>query len=69
MGKPHMGARKGSPVKVILKDGTRLLDKFLGGTDRFMFLEKAGRLLKSDVRAFSIYKPQPHERGSDGRSG
>jgi hypothetical protein len=60
---PHTGTYKGKRVKVILRDGTRIIDKFLRRTDRFIFLEKTGRIPKGALRSFVIFKPQPHERG------
>jgi hypothetical protein len=38
---------------VIMRDGTRLLDRFIGGHARFIVLEEAGRIERKRIACIS----------------
>lgn len=57
-GKPHTSCKKGKRVIVTLKDGTRILDKFVEKKSKGIVLEEAGFINGQDIRAFSIYRGQ-----------
>lgn len=50
---PHTGSYRGKRVRVVLRDGTILYDRFIERTDKYVFLEKAGRIPKAKFRAMS----------------
>jgi len=53
---PHTSAKKGKRVFIILRDGTRIVDKFLDHKSGYVLLEKHGRLPIDTIRSFSINK-------------
>lgn len=53
---PHTACGRGKRVKIILRDGTELVDRFLDRTDRWVLLKERGRVDKRDIRAFFIFK-------------
>lgn len=59
MKKPHTATNRGKRVRVVLRDGTRLDDRFRDRTDRWVLLERAGRVLCRDIKAFIVLKQQP----------
>ena len=59
---PHSACRKGKRVKVVLRDGTALIDHFEDRTDRWIVLRKHGRVMKSDLRAFIVLKAETERR-------
>ena len=50
---PHTGSHKGKRVRVVLRDGTVIYDRFIERTDKYVFLKGAGRIPKADFRAMS----------------
>lgn len=56
MKQPHTSCYPGKRVIVKLRDGTRIEDRFVRRTDRYIFLAVAGRIHKGDLKSFSIYK-------------
>ena len=52
----HTGAPRGKRVLVILRDGQRIVDKFVERTDTAVVLQSAGRILKKNIRSFSILR-------------
>lgn len=55
---PHTQTHRGKAVRVVLRDGTVLVDKFDYRTHRFVFLLKAGRIPKCEIKSFTIFKAQ-----------
>ncbi len=55
---PHTACYRGKKVKVILRDGTEIVDYFMDRTDRWIVLRETGRIMKSDLRAFIILKAE-----------
>lgn len=53
---PHTATNRGKRVRVVLKDGTRIDDRFLDRSDRWIVLRHRGRVMKRDVKAFIILK-------------
>lgn len=53
---PHTACHRGKRVKIILKDGTQIIDYFQERTDKFVILRRLGRLGKDQIRAFMILK-------------
>jgi len=62
---PHTAAPRGKRVRVMLRNGTELIDKFIDRTDRHIILENHGKVEKSQIRSFSIYKPPSRGNGED----
>lgn len=58
MGLGHTGCHTGKRVLVTLRDGTKIIDKFVDRTKSFIILEREGRIHKKRLRNFSIYKEQ-----------
>jgi hypothetical protein len=58
---PHTATRRGKRVKIILRNGSELVGKFLDRTDRWVELD-TGRVMKSDIRSFIIIKGYKDER-------
>lgn len=58
---PHSSCKKGKRVRLILRDGTVIVSKFVGKKGHDVVLE-SGVYGMGDIRAFSIYKPLDHER-------
>lgn len=55
----HVGnIPKGKRVKIILRNGRKVVTRFIERDDRKVTTD-AGVFLKRDIRAFSIYKPLP----------
>lgn len=52
---PHTSVRQGKRVRIVLKDGTILIEKFMGHKSGKIILEKH-TIPTIAVRAFSIYK-------------
>jgi hypothetical protein len=53
---PHTSVKKGKRVFIILRDGTKLVDKFLDHKSGHVILEKHGRIAIDQIRALSINK-------------
>lgn len=61
---PHTAAWRGKRIKVVLRDGTTFVDKFIERTMSHVFFEEHGRFKKSDIRAFIIIKGYHPRRNS-----
>jgi len=63
----HTTARKGKRINVILNNGRAFVDKLVEDKSQHYVFEKEGRVAKSDIRSFSIYrqKNQKHATGND----
>jgi hypothetical protein len=57
---PHSSTYPGKRVRCVLRDGSILEGKFLGGNDRFVELEGHGRILKKNLRCLPIIKGVSH---------
>lgn len=55
----HSSCRRGKRVRVVLKDGTVIIDKFVDSTDRYVLLEQHGRVRKAAMKSFTILKLRP----------
>lgn len=53
---PHTCCRRGKRVSVVLRDGSRLLDRFVERTGKFVVLEEAGRVQAGLIRVFKIVR-------------
>lgn len=52
---PHTSCMRGTRVRVVLRDGSVIIDRFVERTGKFIVL--AGhRLRGGEVKAFSIYR-------------
>ena len=60
---PHTGFHKGTPVLVILRDGTAFRDKFLDKKSGYVVLEEAGRVPTRSLRNVSPYKDRRITKG------
>jgi len=58
---PHTACHRGKRVKVILRDGTEIIDYFEERTNKWIVLRKVGRIMKADLRAFIILKAESKE--------
>lgn len=53
---PHSSCRKGKRVRIILRNGNQIIDKFKDKKSNRIILD-SGEINIADIRAFSIYKP------------
>lgn len=53
---PHTATRKGKRVIVRMRDGEVFIDRFKDRTDKYVELYERGRVLRSAIKAFGIYK-------------
>lgn len=51
--KPHTATYRGKRVYIKLVDGTTFFDRFMDRTDRWVVLKEHGKILMSDIKAFS----------------
>lgn len=63
----HTAAHRGKRVLVILRDGTRLVDRFEERNDRQVRLRKHGWIDKEDLRSLSIYRESSDRAAGTGR--
>lgn len=52
----HTSTYKGKRVRVVLKDGTVIVDRFIDKKARYIILEEYGKVIKRDMRSFGIFK-------------
>lgn len=64
----HSSVRKGKRVVVLLRDGTRILDRFVERTDRWIVLEKHGRIAKEDLRSLILDRGANTEAPAENRN-
>lgn len=57
----HTSTHKGKRVRVKLRSGEVIVDKFVERTDIAIHLQDTGWINKKDLQKFSIYKEQWHE--------
>lgn len=62
---PHTATFKWKRVIVKFRDGTEIRDKFIDRTNKFVILEKHGRILRKDIKAFIIDKRIHHEHKNE----
>jgi hypothetical protein len=60
----HSTFKPGVKVRLIMRDGTTYVDKFVDKKSGCMIMEKLGRISLNRIRATAIYKPLPHEQES-----
>lgn len=56
---PHTSVRKGKRVRIVLKDGTIIIDKFKERTGKFVIIgdETHNNPIRAgDIKSFGIYK-------------
>ena len=53
---PHTRVHKGKKVLVLLRDGTRLVDRFHAYTSTAIVLSEHGAVAKVDLRSMSIVR-------------
>lgn len=66
MNKPrttHTSFFKGSKIRIILRDGTVIVAKFIEKLGRKYIRTDHGDIRIADLRSANYYKPLPHERG------
>lgn len=54
--KGHTTARKGKRINIILFDGRKFIDKLLDDKSRYYVFEREGKVIKRDIRSFSIMR-------------
>jgi hypothetical protein len=59
---PHTRVHKGKKVLVLLRDGTRLVDKFQAYTSTTIVLYEHGAVAKVDLRSMSIVRGPQEDR-------
>ncbi len=64
----HTGTYRGKKVRVVLRDGTLIIDHFHDRNDKFVFLREKGKILKKDIKSMSDYKERNHGPQKDGCS-
>ena len=60
---PHTRVPKGKKVLVLLRDGTRLVDRFHAYTSTTIVLSEHGAVAKADLRSMSIVRGPQEARG------
>ena len=59
---PHTRVHKGKKVLVLLRDGTRLVDKFQAYTSTTIVLDAYGAVAKAALRSMSIVRGPQEDR-------
>ena len=59
---PHTRVHKGKKVLVLLRDGTRLVDRFHAYTSTTIVLSEHGAVAKADLRSMSIMRGPQEDR-------
>ncbi len=59
---PHTRVHKGKKVLVLLRDGTRLVDRFHAYTSTTIVLYEHGAVAKADLRFLSIVRGPQEDR-------
>ena len=59
---PHTRVPKGKKVLVLLRDGTRLVDRFHAYTSTTIVLYEHGAVAKADLRSMSIVRSPQEDR-------
>jgi hypothetical protein len=54
--RPHTSATKGKRVRIVLYDGTVIIEKFSESTKKHVFLDNGEKLLKSNIKEFGIWR-------------
>ena len=54
----HTTARRGKDIIVIMKDGSRSIDKFVDKKSKFIFFETLGKVPKENVKALVYIRNQ-----------
>lgn len=55
----HTSAPRGKRIRVVLKDGTTFVDRFLEGTGKFVvFFER--KVVRGDIKEFTICRSAIH---------
>lgn len=57
----HSSFKKGSKIRVIYKDGTQVITRFIEKLNQKKIRTSEGELLLNDMRSCNYYKPHPHE--------
>jgi len=52
----HSSTKKGKRVRIKMRDGTTFVDKFLDTGSGWIEFEERGKVLKKDIKNFTIYK-------------
>ena len=52
----HSSTYKGKRVRIKMKDGTSFVDKFMDNKSGVIHFEERGKVLKKDIKNFTIYK-------------
>lgn len=55
---PHTSFNKGKRIIIILKNGDKFIDKYLGHKSGYIILKEKGRLKVNKIRSTGIYKPK-----------
>jgi hypothetical protein len=56
MRSPHTSCPRGKRVRIVMRSGEIIIDKFVDRTSRFIVLEEYGRLASGSVCSFAILK-------------
>ena len=59
---PHTRVHKGKKVLVLLRDGTRLVDRFHAYTSTTIVLSAHGAVAKADLRSMSLVRGPQADR-------
>jgi hypothetical protein len=52
---PHLSCKKGTTVRIVLRDGTEVVDKFLERKGKYVLLE-GGKLQTNAIKTFGVRK-------------
>lgn len=52
----HTTVRRNKRVMVFMRDGSKIIDRFLSSDDDAVYLKEHGRILKRKLRSVAIYK-------------
>jgi len=58
----HTSTYKGKKVYIVLKNGTKFVDKFVDKKSGYVITEKNGKIKKSTMKTMTIFKNQNNKK-------
>lgn len=57
----HFSCQKGKLVRIVLVDGTEIIDRFVEKESKNLVLKGYGRIKNKDMSTFGIYRSKKHD--------
>lgn len=61
---PHTAFPKNTKVFIILKNGEKFIDNFIGKKSKYVFFKELGKVNIGDIKVISYFKNQPQSNRS-----